>query len=101
MSVIAQTARDSFFNGDWLDAVLDVFLGSMGALWVAIICFGILGALYIDADDLVLPAVVAMILGGLVVEYAPPQVSQVGVLIIVLTAALVAAKVYYGGPTRR
>lgn len=84
-------------KGAWIDGIISGFTGLMGGLWIAAIALGIIGIIYVDTMDLTMPAVVAMILGGLVVQYGPPAMGSAGLLIILLGATLALGRAYLGG----
>lgn len=95
--IVLQSAWDTFFSGSWLDAILQPFLSLLGGWWVGMIVLGIMGILYVDTRDLILPAVLAMLTGGLVVQFAPPGVANAGMLIMILGAALAVGRTYLRG----
>lgn len=94
---LLQSYQDKILSGEWLDGIIDVFTDLMGGVWVAVIIFGIMAMIYIDVQDVVLPAVVAMLLGGLVVEFAPPAAAQIGMLIMILGAVLAGGRMWLSG----
>lgn len=95
--VVLQSNQDKILDGDWLDGIISVFTDLMGGVWVAMVVLGMMGVLYISTKDIVLPAVVAMLVGGLVVGYGSPVLSSIGMLIMLLGAVLAAGRMWLSG----
>jgi hypothetical protein len=97
VGTVLASAWSDLLGGKWLDAILQPFLSEMGGLWVAFITLGIMASLYIDSQDIINPTVVAILVGGLVVGYGPPVLSQIGILILALGVTLAGARLWLGG----
>lgn len=68
------SAFDRLLGGDWW-AVLDPYM-MLGDLAFAIVAVAIMIALYMNSRSLAIPAVVAMLAGGVVASYAPAPVQR-------------------------
>lgn len=82
------TAFDAFMRGEIIEALHEPFASTMGDLFVGVMIMTVIAALYITSDSVALPAVTMMLAGGLVIEFAPPQVGRIGLLIIFLGVTL-------------
>lgn len=94
---VLQSYQDQLLDGEWLEGIISIFTDVMGGVWVAMVVLGIMGALYVSTQDIVLPSVVAMLVGGLVVEYGPPVMSNAGMLIMLLGAILAGGRMWIAG----
>ena len=82
------TAFDSFLDGDIIEALHDPFAATMGELFAGVMLITVIAAIYINSDSVALPSVTLMLAGGLMIEFAPPQVARIGLLIIFLGVTL-------------
>lgn len=68
------SAFDRLVTGDWW-AVTEPYM-MLGSLAFAIVGVTIVTSLYINTRNLAIPAVVAMLAGGVVASYAPAPVTR-------------------------
>lgn len=80
------TALDRLLDGDWW-AVLDPYM-MLGDLAFGIVAVSIMIALYVNSRSLAIPAVVAMLAGGVTASYAPAPVQRGAFGVIFLGATL-------------
>lgn len=91
-TVVAQTAFERMVEGDWW-VVTEPYM-AFGGIAFAMVVVTIMIALYINTDSLAIPAVVAMLAGGVVAEYAPAPVARGAVGVIILGVTLFGGYLY-------
>lgn len=93
MNAIVQSSFDKLLNGDWW-AVTDPYFGELGPLFVAIVGVAVLGAVYLNSDSIAIPAVLAMVGGGVLSQHAPAPVSRGAFLLIYAGVVLFGTALY-------
>jgi len=84
-------------DGNIIEALTQSFGEAMPPLlFTAIVVSMVLAALYISNRSVVLTGIVAMLSGGVLVEYFPPQLRTAGYALIVLAVAAVGSSIYLG-----
>lgn len=64
------------------------FIGALASL--------VLMSIYINSESVVLTAIVAMLAGGLIIEFLPPEVRMAGYLLIIVGVTAVGSSIYLG-----
>lgn len=88
-----QSSFDKLMDGDWW-AVTDPYFDVMGVLFVGVVGVAVLGSVYINSDSIALPAVLAMLGGGVLAQYAPAPVTRGAFLLIYGGIVLVVTLLY-------
>ncbi|MWG33138.1 hypothetical protein [Halomarina oriensis] len=86
LQITAQCGPDQWTSGNWADAILCPFLSTMGGMFVLIVGFTVFSALAIYTRSVLLPAVVAIIMVGIMSSYIPALAGQVTLLFITAAA---------------
>lgn len=88
-------------NGDLWGLLADVFGNAMPLVFfVGVVASLVLISIYVNSRSLVLTAVTAMLSGGVVVQYMPPEVRTAGYLLILAGVAAVGTSLYLGKEPR-
>ena len=82
-----QCGPGKWTSGAWADAMLCPYVTAMGPAFVLFVGFAVFSALAIYTRSILMPAVVAIIMVGIMSSYIPALAGRVTLLFIVAAAA--------------
>jgi len=72
-------------DGDVGQALLQPFLDVVGVPMAALLFFGAIGvAYYAVSERVAMPVVMAILIGGVTLSFAPPSAARFGIIVLVL-----------------
>ena len=88
---------DDLANGEFWKVLGESFGQSMPLVFViGVMASAVLLAIWINSQSIVLTAITAMLSGGVIVEFLPPEVRVAGYLLILFGVAAVGSSIYLG-----
>ncbi|MFW5918080.1 MAG: hypothetical protein ACOCR0_01225 [Haloferacaceae archaeon] len=87
--VLAQCGVDQWLEGDFVEAVACPFVDAGGELLLGLLLFAGLGlAIAVYTESVTVPAVLMLLLGGLIISFIPGPMSNVAIMVLVILVGM-------------